>query len=65
MLNLGRGQKNDSPALVWDLLFISVGNDVPGFDELAQWLSDAHDILEKWFFTLIEGDLYHEFKGDA
>ena len=65
VLNIGRGEKKGKSALVWDLLLISQGANIPGFDILDPWLSDAHDVLEKWFFTLIEGDLYQEFRGET
>ena len=65
VLNIGRGQTSGAQALVWDLILASTGSDVPSLDELAPWLSDAHDVLGKWFLTLVEGELLDNFKGEG
>jgi hypothetical protein len=64
VLNIGRGQTSGAQALVWDLILASTGSDVPSLDELAPWLSDAHDVLGRWFLTLVEGELLDNFKGE-
>lgn len=63
ILNVRRGTKMDNPALVWELLVVSAGEEAPDLDELSQWLQDAHHVIEEWFFELIKGNLYQSFKG--
>ena len=63
ILNVRRGTRADKAALVWELLVVSADRQVPDLDELPQWLSDAHGVVEPWFFRLIEGDLYRLFQG--
>lgn len=63
VLNVRQGAKMDNPALVWELLVMSAGEEVPDLDELPKWLSAAHDVVERWFFTLIKGALHELFEG--
>ncbi len=63
ILNVRRGRRADKAAIVWELMVLSADAQVPDLDELPQWLSEAHDVIERWFFRLIEGDLYGLFQG--
>lgn len=63
-LSIGRGVKQGNSALVWDLAIASFNDDVPISSQFAQWLSDAHKVLENWFFTLVQGELLASFKGE-
>jgi len=65
LLVISQGQKDGQPALVWDLLVASAGADTPGLGEFADWLSQAHEVIENSFFALIEGDLHRRFQGGA
>ena len=63
-IRLTTGKKNDKPAIVWDLSVISQGADAPQSEEqMEQWLLRAHDLIEAWFFTFIEGELEAQFGG--
>lgn len=59
-----RGQKNGKDAIIWDISFISKGADIRSIPEnFDKWLSDAHAVIEKCFFTFVEGDLLRSFKN--
>ncbi|QOJ35219.1 MAG: TIGR04255 family protein [Nitrospira sp.] len=64
-LRFGTGERNGRPSLIWETIVISNGNDVPKLSEdFMGWLDAAHDLADKWFFTLIEGDLHRQFSGE-
>ncbi|MFO8074188.1 MAG: TIGR04255 family protein [Polyangia bacterium] len=58
------GAKQERPALLWELNILSQDDQVPQ-DEHAfeKWLTQAHEVIELWFFALIEGDLERMFEG--
>ncbi len=59
------GQKLGSPALIWETLVQSTGDQIPAFpSEFPQWLKDSHVITDDWFFKLIEGELERRFTGE-
>jgi uncharacterized protein (TIGR04255 family) len=61
-LGIGLGKRSDRPALIWDLSARSEKDKTPqnaaGFEE---WLQRAHEVIESWFFSLIQGKLEAEF----
>lgn len=64
-VQIGNGAHDSAPALVWDLSIASTGQHAPRMDAtFAQWLNDAHAVIESWFFALIENKLEREF-GEA
>jgi uncharacterized protein (TIGR04255 family) len=64
LLKFNTGRRDDRPALVFELWFVSQGADVPAMPAgFRDWLTAAHAVVEKSFFHLIEGDLEKEFAG--
>lgn len=63
-LSFSTGRAGDEPALIWQLDAQAIGDDVP-LDQaaLAQWLEDAHNVIEKWFERLSQGELLTSFTG--
>ncbi len=62
-LKYATGKRAEAHALILELLIQSAGKDVPlmphGFET---WATKSHDIVEDWFFKLIEGDLERRFE---
>lgn len=56
------GKKADAPAVIFELSVQAAKEDRPqmpqGFDT---WVEKAHDVIEDWFFKLIEGELEGRF----
>lgn len=66
ILRFSTGTIGQSKGLVFELLFLSTGEDAPklyNIDEFLKWLDDAHKLLEQVFFVLIEGKLQTQFTG--
>lgn len=52
------------PALIWHSLFTSESKvTVERKDDIMRWVASGHDLINGWFFTLIEGDLLEQFRG--
>ena len=66
-LTLGLGEKDQAPAVIWDLALHSQQAGIPRLPEDASaWLDSAHRVLEHWFFKLIEGSsLEHKYSTAA
>ena len=63
ILRFSNGMKNQNPAFVWQTAIHSGDDRTPQDKEaLSVWLNDAHDVAEKWFFTLIRGKLRDTFE---
>ncbi|TWT62998.1 TIGR04255 family protein [Rubinisphaera italica] len=64
-LRVAIGQKNESPALIWETIMQSSGEDVPKMlKEFELWLEDSHKLVNDWFFKMIDGELHRRFKGE-
>jgi uncharacterized protein (TIGR04255 family) len=63
-LRFVRGKKKDSDSLIWETMIQSVSNDFPKniIENIQQWLTEAHNLTDDWFFKLIEGDLERRFE---
>lgn len=58
-----RGINKDKPAIIWETSVISRKDDTPKNNkELIEWIENAHDLTDDWFFKIIEGELYGRFK---
>ena len=48
--------------MIWEQVVKSVHDDAPempgGF---VDWITEAHEVTESWFLSLIEGELEREF----
>lgn len=64
-LRFSTGQHDGTPSLVWETLVQSSGTNLPAMpDGFSQWLDDAHNVTDDWFFKLIEGELERRFSGE-
>ena len=64
-LRFATGTRKGAPALLWETMVQTVGDDVPPLpSEFPAWLEAAHSTTHDWFFKLIEGDLERRFRGE-
>jgi uncharacterized protein (TIGR04255 family) len=64
-IRFATGQKNNSPALVWETTIESAGEDVPDMQNaFDKWIDAAHENTDDWFFKMIEGDLERRFSNE-
>lgn len=64
-LRIATGQRNDKYSLIWETIFLSVGDDLPDMDSgFDRWLADAHRLVDDWFFKMIDGELLRRFSGE-
>ncbi|MBU1661088.1 MAG: TIGR04255 family protein [Chloroflexi bacterium] len=67
IVRFASGRKGQDLGLIWELMVHSQNEDAPQLTALETfwaWLCKAHDdVIEKWFFALIEGDLEQQFRG--
>jgi len=63
IFNLGKAERNQKDAIVWDYVINSQKEHIPAFpSEAEEWLNQAHNVSRKWFFALVEGDLLESFR---
>lgn len=56
--------KTPRPALIWHSHLTSDHRvAVEGKADIMEWVESGHDLINGWFFTLIEGDLLEQFRG--
>ena len=61
-LKYATGKKAEAHALIFELSVQTAGQDVPSMPQVFEaWSEKAHDVIEDWFFKLIEGDLERRF----
>jgi uncharacterized protein (TIGR04255 family) len=59
------GERQSKPALLWETVVESVGNEVPPIPrDFQTWLQEAHELSSDWFFKLIAGELEKDFAGE-
>ncbi len=64
-IRFSTGQKNNSPALVWETTIESAGEHIPDMrKDFEVWIDAAHQNTDDWFFKMIEGDLERRFSDD-
>lgn len=64
-IRFATAQKNNIPAVVWETIVESIGEDLPEMPKsFDAWLDSAHDITDDWFFKMIEGELQRSFSGE-
>lgn len=63
-LRFVRGKRKESDALIWETMVQSVSQDVPDKiqEKIQEWLNNAHNLTDDWFFKLIEGELLRRFE---
>ncbi len=64
-IRLATGQKQNKPAIIWETVIESAGDDMPNMPtEFEKWIDSAHEITNNCFFKMIDGDLIKRFKGE-
>lgn len=62
---LARGKSDNKEAIVWDINFRSINEEINSFPEgFENWLNGAHHCIDDWFRKTIKGDLERRFKGE-
>jgi uncharacterized protein (TIGR04255 family) len=62
VIRLATGHKNKIPALIWEIIFQALQDDLPKLpDNFVTWMTSAHKIIEDCFFELISGELERRF----
>jgi uncharacterized protein (TIGR04255 family) len=62
-LRFVRGKIKEQDALIWETTVQSTPEDVPEVkDQIVDWVKEAHDLTDDWFFKLIEGELLGRFE---
>lgn len=62
-LRLARGKSHNHEALIWETFITTSLANMPELPQgIETWLEGSHNILEEWFFKLIEGDLLRSFE---
>lgn len=63
-LRLMRGKREGKDALIWEIIFQSIGEDAPkNKDQIIAWANEAHELtVYTWFFKIIEGNLERRFE---
>jgi uncharacterized protein (TIGR04255 family) len=58
-----RGKRENADALIWETMVQSPQGQVASMPEgIGDWLNDAHNLTDDWFFKLIAGDLERRFE---
>ncbi len=58
-----RGKKENADALIWETMVQSSSEQVPLIqNDLGNWLNEAHDLTDDWFFKIIAGELEGRFE---
>jgi len=62
-LRFARGERKGREALLWETTLVTRGEHTPTTTAgIGQWLGEAHELTDDWFFKLIEGDLMERFE---
>ena len=62
-LRFVKGKKENTDGLIWETMVQSTGDSAAQMKErIKDWLIDAHDLTDDWFFKLIEGELERKFE---
>lgn len=63
-LRFSKGIKEDgTEGLIWNTIVVSKADDAnKNSEEILQWIKDAHNLTDKWFFMIIEGELLKSFE---
>ncbi len=62
-LRFARGKKKNKDALIWETIVQSANQDIPGDEaQIKKWVDDAHELTDKWFFKMIDGELVRRFE---
>lgn len=66
LLAFATGLKNEKSCIIWHLKVTSDDPGIPSLndqDSLASWLDSAHNVIDRWFVKLADGQLLENFRG--
>ena len=64
-LRFATGRHKEKPAVIWETLVQTGSEHIPTIpDGFSEWLGKAHDLIDDWFFNMIEGELERRFSGE-
>ena len=62
-LRFVKGKKKDEDALIWETQVQSIGYDAPSHkNQIIDWIAEAHQLTDDWFFKMIDGELLRRFE---
>jgi len=62
-LSFSTGRRAGKQFLIWNQILESKDDDIDDMpDKFENWMDSAHDVVDTWFWKLIEGELKEEFK---
>jgi len=62
-LRFASGKVKESNALIWETVVQSFSEDAPKIHkDIFNWINNAHNLTDNWFFKLIEGNLLKRFE---
>jgi uncharacterized protein (TIGR04255 family) len=64
-VRIQNGIVNEAPAMLWDLTAEGKFSIPIDRETFGEWLDYSHGVLENWFFSLVEGILLSEFRGEV
>ena len=60
MMRFAKGTSEGKEALIWELGFATT-EEKTSLEEINEWLVQAHDSIDVWFFGITEGKLFESF----
>lgn len=61
-LMFGTGESDNKTGILWQIIIRTHPRSVPqSCDDIIKWTDDAHDVVDRWFFTLARGSLMDSF----
>jgi hypothetical protein len=65
-LSFATGESGDKTGILWQLIIRSHPGNVPDTHEkIMSWSDEAHDVIDRWFFTLARGNLMETFDRET
>jgi len=62
-LRFVKGKSKSKDSLIWETQVQSTEENIPKTkEEIVDWIVEAHDLTDDWFFKIIEGDLIRRFE---
>ncbi len=63
ILGFATGLRDNKPSIIMEITIRSDADNVPTQEAAFEsWLRNAHDVVDKWFFTLCRGELLESFE---
>jgi uncharacterized protein (TIGR04255 family) len=65
VLSFASGMRENVPSVIWETIVVSRDDQTPSkLAEFEVWFDEAHDVTDRWFFTLSRGPLLTSFGGN-